>query len=136
MRIKSLVETTINGIKIYPGVDNYPLDHKDPMTADQLLVLRDTMKKINFGELLYCDLKDFDPKEGPKPFEKMEERTKAYKAQCKEEAELKEKQAEIIRLKRKEQAENGNVRGRTESPVDPPEDGGGHLGGGRVSDEE
>ena len=87
MRIKSLVETTINGIKIYPGVDNYPLDHKDPMTADQLLVLRDTMKKINFGELLYCDLKDFDPKEGPKPFEKMEERTKAYKAQCKEEAE-------------------------------------------------
>jgi len=43
----------IGGVKIKAGRFNYPtIDHKDPMTAEQLRTLRDDMKVIGFTEIL------------------------------------------------------------------------------------
>ncbi len=56
MIIASRKELRISGNKILPGRFNYPqIDHKVKAIADQLKVLRDDMKMIEFGEILYMD---------------------------------------------------------------------------------
>jgi hypothetical protein len=131
MKIVSNTELTINGVKIFPGVNNYPFDHKDPVTADQLRIYRDRMKCINFKELLYCDLPSFDKDMGIKPFQDIDNRSKAYKA----EKEKKEKAAKEAEERRKEAVKNGVLRRRNSSPGTTGTDGDTDLGGGGISDE-
>jgi hypothetical protein len=62
MKILSLTKTTVKDVTkgilyvILPGVHKYDLNHKDPIVAEQLRVLRDDVKTIKFNELLACDL--------------------------------------------------------------------------------
>ena len=73
MRIKCFRECYINKKKIKPG--NHKLDdidHKDPVTAMQLRVLKKS-KAITFSELLPDPILDVDGWEKPKPEKEIED---------------------------------------------------------------
>lgn len=54
MRITAIKRVPINGVKLKIGIHNYDFDHKDPMTAMQLRILR-AQKVIKFTEWLPGD---------------------------------------------------------------------------------
>ena len=57
MIIRSKVPCMVAKVEIKPGIGKYDLDHKDPLVASQLKVLRDE-KKIMFDEILALDIEE------------------------------------------------------------------------------
>lgn len=55
MWIQSVNKTVISGVTIYPGLRDYELNHKDPVVAMQLRIMRDETRVISFQELLEGD---------------------------------------------------------------------------------
>ena len=62
MKIISKVKTTIKGVQIFPGIRDYPIDHKDPLAEQELYILKFEQKKINFSEILSMEKVKADEK--------------------------------------------------------------------------